>query len=166
MGKDYYEILGIKKNATESEIKKAYRKLALKYHPDRIKGNEKEKEVAAKKFVEISNSFEVLSNPEKKKMYELYILLTVSECSSPTCGRELEVACSSSSRRSPRRAPTARPRSACCGRSRTATSCRHRPASRVSGGRRPTVGRMSPSLAPHTALRCQSSSRWSLNSRS
>lgn len=72
MGKDYYEILGIKKDATESEIKKAYRKLALKYHPDRIKGDEKEKEIAAKKFIEISNSFEVLSNPEKKKLYDRY----------------------------------------------------------------------------------------------
>ena len=71
MGKDYYSILGIRKNASESEIKKAYRKLALKYHPDRIKG-EKEKEEASKKFIEISNAFEILSNPEKKKLYDQF----------------------------------------------------------------------------------------------
>lgn len=66
-GADYYKILGIKRNANEAAIKKAYRKLALKWHPDKNKN----KEVATKRFAEISEAYEVLSDPEKRKTYDL-----------------------------------------------------------------------------------------------
>ncbi len=65
--RDFYEVLGVKKDASAAEIKKAYRQLALKYHPDR----NKEKD-AAEKFKEISESYEVLSNPTKKKNYDQF----------------------------------------------------------------------------------------------
>lgn len=61
--KDYYKILGVDKNATQDEIKKAYRKLALKYHPDR---NPDDK-TAEEKFKEVTEAHEVLSDPEKRK---------------------------------------------------------------------------------------------------
>ena len=64
--KDYYEILGLKKDADEKEIKKEYRKLAKKYHPDTNQGN-KEAEL---RFKEVTEAYEVLSDPEKKKMYD------------------------------------------------------------------------------------------------
>lgn len=64
--KDYYKILGIDKNASQDEIKKAYRKLALKYHPDR---NPDDK-VAEEKFKEATEANEVLSDPEKRKKYD------------------------------------------------------------------------------------------------
>ncbi|MEO5889239.1 MAG: DnaJ domain-containing protein, partial [Ferruginibacter sp.] len=60
---DYYEILGLKKNATEEEIKKAYRKLARKLHPD-LNPTDKE---ANKKFQQLNEAHEVLSDPEKRK---------------------------------------------------------------------------------------------------
>ena len=65
---DYYKILGISKTATEKEIKKAYRKLARKYHPD-LNPNDK---VAEKKFKEINEANEVLSHPENRKKYDAY----------------------------------------------------------------------------------------------
>ena len=65
---DYYKILGIEKNATEKDIKKAYRKLARKYHPD-LNPNNKE---AEKKFKEINEANEVLSHPENRKKYDKY----------------------------------------------------------------------------------------------
>jgi len=65
---DYYKTLGLSKTATEEEIKKAYRKLARKYHPD-INPNDKE---ANKKFQEINEANEVLSDPEKRKKYDKY----------------------------------------------------------------------------------------------
>lgn len=65
---DYYKILEIQKNATENDIKKAYRKLARKYHPD-LNPNNKESE---KKFKEINEANEVLSDPEKRKKYDEY----------------------------------------------------------------------------------------------
>ncbi|WP_271765718.1 J domain-containing protein [Aquimarina algiphila] len=65
---DYYKILGIPKNASESDIKKAYRKLARKYHPD-LNPNDKE---AERKFKEINEANEVLSNPENRKKYDQY----------------------------------------------------------------------------------------------
>lgn len=66
--RDYYEILGLNKGATESEIKKAYRKLALKYHPDK---NPDDK-TAEDKFKEAAEAYEVLSNADKKNRYDQY----------------------------------------------------------------------------------------------
>ncbi len=64
--KDYYAILGVPRNATQEEIKRAYRRLALKYHPDRNPGNKE----AEEKFKEISEAYEVLSDPEKRAIYD------------------------------------------------------------------------------------------------
>ncbi len=66
--KDYYRILGVSRNATEEEIKSAFRKLALKYHPDRNPGDKD----AEAKFKEINEAYEVLSNPEKRRIYDAY----------------------------------------------------------------------------------------------
>src|SRR6056297_2361662 len=67
--KDYYEILGVSKDATQDDIKKAYRKLIKKWHPDLHKENKKDAEV---KFKEISEAYEVLSDTEKRAMYDRY----------------------------------------------------------------------------------------------
>ncbi len=64
--KDYYKILGVSKSATQEEIKKAYRKLAVKYHPDKNEGDKASEE----KFKEISEAYEVLGDPEKRKKYD------------------------------------------------------------------------------------------------
>ena len=66
--RDYYEVLGVAKSATADEIKSAYRKLAMKYHPDRNPDNPAAKE----KFTEISEAYEVLSNPEKRQRYDQF----------------------------------------------------------------------------------------------
>jgi DnaJ-class molecular chaperone len=66
---DYYDILGVSKNASADEIKKAYRKQALEWHPDTHKGD---KEAAEKRFKEINEAYQVLSNPQKKQMYDQY----------------------------------------------------------------------------------------------
>jgi curved DNA-binding protein len=66
---DYYQILGVGREATTDEIKKAYRKLALKYHPDKAKGDKK---AAEEKFKEISEAYAVLSNPEKRQEYDQF----------------------------------------------------------------------------------------------
>lgn len=68
MGKDYYQILGIERNATEEEIKKAYRRMALKYHPDRNK-DDKNSEA---KFKEASEAYEVLSDAKKRSTYDQF----------------------------------------------------------------------------------------------
>lgn len=67
--KDYYEVLEVNKGATKEEIKKAYRKLSKKYHPDLNQDNKKEAET---KFKEISEAYEVLSDDKKKEMYDTY----------------------------------------------------------------------------------------------
>ena len=66
--RDYYEVLGLSKGASESEIKKAYRKLAIKYHPDKNPDDSK----AEEKFKEAAEAYEVLSNEEKKARYDQY----------------------------------------------------------------------------------------------
>lgn len=69
--KDYYEILGVSKDASDDDIKKAYRKLAMKYHPDRwSNGTEEEKKDAEQKFKEIAEANEVLSDPQKRQQYD------------------------------------------------------------------------------------------------
>ncbi|NVL90360.1 MAG: DnaJ domain-containing protein [Desulfobacterales bacterium] len=65
---DYYKILGVNKNADKSEIKKAYRKLAMKYHPDRTKGDKSAEEM----FKKISEAYAVLSDKEKRKRYDTF----------------------------------------------------------------------------------------------
>lgn len=73
MKKNLYEILGVNKNASDDEIKKAFRKLSLKYHPDRQGGkSDKEKKEAEEKMKEISAAWTVLSDPEKKRQYDMY----------------------------------------------------------------------------------------------
>ncbi|GAG50522.1 unnamed protein product, partial [marine sediment metagenome] len=66
--REYYEILGVKKDATPEEIKKTYRKLALKYHPDRNSSDSN----AENKFKEINEAYQVLSNPEKRARYDQF----------------------------------------------------------------------------------------------
>jgi len=69
MGKNFYEILGVKKDVNEKELKRQYRKLALKWHPDKNLNNQEE---AKKKFEEISNAYQVLLDPEKREIYDKY----------------------------------------------------------------------------------------------
>jgi curved DNA-binding protein len=66
---DYYQVLGVNRDASPEEIKKAYRKLAMKYHPDKVKGDKK---AAEEKFKQISEAYAVLSNADKRKEYDQY----------------------------------------------------------------------------------------------
>ena len=67
MGKDYYKILGISKGASEDDVRKAYRKMALKFHPDKNKSAG-----AEEKFKEIAEAYEVLSDKRKRDIYDKY----------------------------------------------------------------------------------------------
>ena len=73
MARDYYEILGLSKSASDSEIKSSYRKLAMKYHPDRNPGDKK----AEEKFKEISESYEVLKDLVVQHMTNMVMLLSL-----------------------------------------------------------------------------------------
>ena len=66
--RDYYEVLGINRSADKDTIKKAYRKMAKKYHPDSNAGNAD----AEEKFKEVTEAYNVLSDPEKKKLYDQF----------------------------------------------------------------------------------------------
>ena len=66
--RDYYEVLGVDKNATEDQIKKAYRTIAIKYHPDRNPGNKE----AEEKFKEAAEAYDVLHDPQKRQQYDTY----------------------------------------------------------------------------------------------
>ena len=66
--RDYYEVLGLKKGAGEDEIKKAFRKMAMKYHPDKNPGDR----TAEEKFKEVNEAYSVLSDPEKKSKYDRF----------------------------------------------------------------------------------------------
>ena len=68
--RDYYEVLGVSKTATDAEIKKAYRKLAMKYHPDYNPGDKE----AEEKFKEVNEANEVLSDPKKRQLYDLSLI--------------------------------------------------------------------------------------------
>lgn len=80
--RDYYEVLGVEKNASAEEIKKSYRKLAMKYHPDRNPGDKS----AEEKFKEINEAYEVLSTPEKKSLYDQYGFAGVDPNFNPNAG--------------------------------------------------------------------------------
>ena len=66
--RDYYEVLGVSKSATKDEMKKAYRKLALKYHPDKNPDNPE----AEEKFKEAAEAYEILSSQEKRQQYDRF----------------------------------------------------------------------------------------------
>lgn len=79
MKRDYYELLGLAKGADPSAIKKAYRKLAKKYHPDTNPGDKE----AEKKFKEITEAYNILSDPEKKKLYDQFVTLHLTRAVLP-----------------------------------------------------------------------------------
>ena len=71
--RDYYEVLGVSKNATDAELKNAYKKMAIKYHPDRQVGkSDEEKKAAEEKFKEAAEAYDVLRDPQKRQQYDQY----------------------------------------------------------------------------------------------
>ena len=66
--RDYYEVLGVNRNASADDIKRAYRRMAIKYHPDKNPGNKE----AEAKFKECAEAYEVLSDPEKRQRYDQF----------------------------------------------------------------------------------------------
>ena len=73
MGLDYYALLGVPRDADDNALKKAYRKMAVKYHPDRhAKGTDEERKAAEAKFKDVSSAYEVLSDKEKRSVYDRY----------------------------------------------------------------------------------------------
>ena len=71
--RDYYEVLGVDKKASADEIKSAYRKLALKWHPDRwVNGSDAEKKTAEENFKEAAEAYSILSDPDKRAKYDQY----------------------------------------------------------------------------------------------
>ena len=71
--RDYYEVLGVDKNATADDLKKAYRKLAIQYHPDKQQGkSDAEKKAAEEKFKEAAEAYNVLSDPDKRARYDQF----------------------------------------------------------------------------------------------
>jgi len=68
--RDFYEVLGVAKNASDEDIKKAYRKLAMKYHPDRNQGEDAKAKEAEAKFKEVKEAYEMLSDAQKRAAYD------------------------------------------------------------------------------------------------
>ena len=83
--RDYYEVLGVEKNASDAEIKRAYRKLAMKYHPDQNPGDKS----AEEKFKEVNEAYEVLSDADKKARYDQYGFRRCRPELQLQCGRRL-----------------------------------------------------------------------------
>ena len=80
--RDYYEVLGVEKTSGKDDIKKAYRKLAIKYHPDKNAGNAE----AEEKFKEATEAYEVLSDDKKKQAYDQFGFAGVDGINSPGAG--------------------------------------------------------------------------------
>jgi len=70
--KNFYDVLSVPRGASDGQIKRAYRKLALKYHPDKVTGTEQQKASAAKKFAEINAAYEALGNEETRRIYDRF----------------------------------------------------------------------------------------------
>lgn len=85
--RDYYEILGVERNATDDQIKKAYRKLAMKYHPDKNPGDKS----AEDQFKEASEAYEVLRDAQKRQRYDAYGHAGVKGQANPFEGMEFDL---------------------------------------------------------------------------
>ena len=70
--KNFYDVLSVPRGANDGQIKRAYRKLALQYHPDKVSGSEQQKAAAAKRFAEINAAYEALGNEEARRIYDRF----------------------------------------------------------------------------------------------